>query len=841
MRKGTGLIVVAMFCAAMLAVLSANAAGVTYYVDSVAGNDANAGTSTGAPWRTFANVNGRTFNAGDAILLKCGSVFTQGMTPGGSGTPAAPITVGSYGTGAKPIVNPGTTAHGIFLWNQSGWVIRDIEFVGGGIDKYAGPCGIYIDSSPNPVSYFRIYNVVCHGQWYGISIGAYRYGRGGELMHQPIGNDNAYVSDVIIDNAECYNNMGKGIHLAGNYSGGGPPQYPRNRDMIVRNCSFHDCGGDGIVVACTDNVLVENCIAHNCGFGENDRYGIWPWSSANVTVQFCEACHCATPANKGGGGFDLDYDCANVTVQYCYSHDNAGPACLLIGYGSTNTLENAVVRYLVSQNDVNHPANEGGAILPYGLVKNSFIYNNTIYFGTARENTAAIWGDTWGKFGSMTNTLFKNNIIYTTNGAYNVMMNYSTGGCTFDNNCYYAASGGVKIKWGKTNYTSVAAFRAATGQEANGIEADPRLNSPGTAGHGRLPLTQYQLQSMSPCINAGANIGLGDIRDYWGNTAPYNGVFDIGAHEYQGGGGGDTQPPTAPTNLVATAVSSSRIDLTWTASTDNVGVTGYKIFRGGVEIDTTTGTTYQDTGLSPNTTYSYYVKAFDAAGNISPQSNTAQATTHSSGGDTEPPTAPTNLAATAVSSSRIDLTWTASTDNVGVTGYQIFRNGQQVGTSGTTSYSDTGLQPNTTYTYYVKAYDAAGNVSPQSNTAQATTLPGGGGTVMHVHDIWTCDAGGNPQTVFAKGANFNWRVKIVDAGGAPVSGASVICHVAKPNGSGYDQGQTTGADGVAQFSKKTSGGDPLGTWTVEVTNVTKSGWTYDASANVKTSTEFIIQ
>ncbi|MGE5528005.1 MAG: family 20 glycosylhydrolase [Patescibacteria group bacterium] len=187
----------------------------------------------------------------------------------------------------------------------------------------------------------------------------------------------------------------------------------------------------------------------------------------------------------------------------------------------------------------------------------------------------------------------------------------------------------------------------------------------------------------------------------------------------------DTEPPTAPANLTATAVSSSRIDLSWTAATDNVGVAGYKVFRGGVEIDTVTGTTYSDTGLSPNTTYSYYVKAFDAAGNVSAQSNTAQATTPPSG-DTQAPTAPTNLEATAVSSSQINLTWTASTDNVGVTGYQVFRNGVQVGTSATTSYSDTGLQPATTYSYYVKAYDAAGNVSSQSNTAQATTQAGGG-------------------------------------------------------------------------------------------------------------------
>ena len=101
--------------------------------------------------------------------------------------------------------------------------------------------------------------------------------------------------------------------------------------------------------------------------------------------------------------------------------------------------------------------------------------------------------------------------------------------------------------------------------------------------------------------------------------------------------------------------------------------------------------------------------------------------------DTVPPTVPTNLTATAISSTQINLTWTASTDNVGVTGYQIFRNGVQVGTSATNSYSDSGLTASTTYTYTVSAYDAAGNVSAQSSAANATTLAmGTPGFVQHV-------------------------------------------------------------------------------------------------------------
>ncbi len=89
--------------------------------------------------------------------------------------------------------------------------------------------------------------------------------------------------------------------------------------------------------------------------------------------------------------------------------------------------------------------------------------------------------------------------------------------------------------------------------------------------------------------------------------------------------------------------------------------------------------------------------------------------------DTTPPSTTTGLTATVISSSQINLSWTASTDNVGVTGYKIFRNGAQINTSATNSYSDTGLTPSTTYTYSVSAFDAAGNNSPMSATVSPTT------------------------------------------------------------------------------------------------------------------------
>src|SRR5712672_71953 len=161
----------------------------------------------------------------------------------------------------------------------------------------------------------------------------------------------------------------------------------------------------------------------------------------------------------------------------------------------------------------------------------------------------------------------------------------------------------------------------------------------------------------------------------------------------------DTTPPSAPTGLTASAVSSSQINLSWAASSDNVGVSGYRVFRNGTQIATTSATSFtHNTGLSPSTTFTYTVAAFDAAGNLSAQSSPASATTPAAP-DTTPPSVPTGLTATAVSSSQINLSWGASSDNVGVSGYRVYRNGAQIATTGTTFFADAGLSPSTTYSY----------------------------------------------------------------------------------------------------------------------------------------------
>ncbi|QJD83896.1 DUF4832 domain-containing protein [Cohnella herbarum] len=352
------------------------------------------------------------------------------------------------------------------------------------------------------------------------------------------------------------------------------------------------------------------------------------------------------------------------------------------------------------------------------------------------------------------------------------------------------------------------------------------------------------------------------------NTLSYSltsGPYDGGT---SGGGGGDTQAPSAPANLISTGTTASSASLAWSASTDNVGVTGYDVYRGGSLIGSTSSTSYTDSGLNAATAYSYTVKAKDAAGNVSLSSNTLNVTTASGGGggtvsyeaeasvntmaggaaasacsacsggskvgyvgnnagtlqfngvnasaagaatltvsylngdasrtaqisvnggsavtltfpntggwttvgtiqtqvqlnagnntiklsnpsgwapdfdriqvssgsgsgDTQAPSAPSNLSVAGKTASSISLSWTAATDNVGVVGYDIYRGGSYVGTSTTTAYTDTGLAASTAYSYFVKAKDAANNISAASNTVSDTTSSSGGGTAALVLD-----------------------------------------------------------------------------------------------------------
>lgn len=186
-----------------------------------------------------------------------------------------------------------------------------------------------------------------------------------------------------------------------------------------------------------------------------------------------------------------------------------------------------------------------------------------------------------------------------------------------------------------------------------------------------------------------------------------------------------SSPPAVPLNLKVTSVTTDSVSLSWESATDSIDVIGYIIYRDNQLIQGVIGAeevAYTDIGLMEDTMYTYQVRAVDQAGNISEMSNTVTARTKSAE-DLTPPTPPLNLRIDDVTTNSVSLSWEAAIDDVGVTGYHVYRDDQLIQTlSGTElSYIDTGLMEATTYTYKIRAVDQAGNLSEASSAVKART------------------------------------------------------------------------------------------------------------------------
>ncbi|WP_299444635.1 DNRLRE domain-containing protein [uncultured Phycicoccus sp.] len=185
----------------------------------------------------------------------------------------------------------------------------------------------------------------------------------------------------------------------------------------------------------------------------------------------------------------------------------------------------------------------------------------------------------------------------------------------------------------------------------------------------------------------------------------------------------DTTPPTVPGSVQATATGETTVALGWTLSTDDNGVSGYEIFRDGASVGLVSGSTdaWLDSGRTPDTSYSYQVRAVDTAANYSALSPPATARTWAV--DVTPPTVPSAVSAAGASLTSIAVSWTASTDERGVAGYRVYRDGATVANLAATqtSWTDTGLTTGASHGYAVDAVDGAGNRSDRSAPVTART------------------------------------------------------------------------------------------------------------------------
>ncbi len=211
-------------------------------------------------------------------------------------------------------------------------------------------------------------------------------------------------------------------------------------------------------------------------------------------------------------------------------------------------------------------------------------------------------------------------------------------------------------------------------------------------------------------------------------VAPTNSLgqtFDVQTYDV-GGAPPDTEPPSVPSGVTAVAASATLVDVAWSASTDNVAVTAYDVVRDGLVIASVSGTTltYADASVAAGTTYAYQIVATDG---LNPSAPSTPAVTVSTPAppDTEPPSVPSGVTAVAASSPLVDVAWSASTDNVAVTAYDVVRDGLVIASvSGATlTYADASVAAGTTYAYQIVATDGLNPSAPSSPAATVSTPP----------------------------------------------------------------------------------------------------------------------
>ena len=495
--------------------MTAEAAGNTYYVDSVSGSDSNNGTSTGTPWKTLSKVSSITFQPGDQILFKKGSSWMGTLDVTGSGSSSAQITYGAYGSGSKPIINGNGAEEAVRIVDKSYVTVRDLEITNPASAE-GDRRGIYLGGFGSTETGIQILNNDIHNV-------KGKYGESNYFWSAAILCD-AYtynIDNLLIEGNSIHDNECQGLYTNGTGGDGGI----RYNNLKIRNNTFnYNVKGD-IIVGKALNPLIEYNIGLNAGQGYTGFYYIvsmWEWGCNGSTFQYNEVANVNAPDLSWGGdsqAFDVDISSMGTHLfQYNYTHGNEGGTLLVMGDNSN--LVSTVYRYNISQNDGHYNCNPWDNNQTWEGAKGSTVaVNNSGSGGTQIYNNVWFSNTADGIRLKDTAVNYKNNIFYTTSE-----YKYPAANPSYDYNCFYGGT--------------------APSTDAHKITSNPSFVNPGSGSNGRNTADGYKLQSNSPCINRGISISNNGGKDYWGNSL-YVSTPDIGAYEYSGAVVTPTPTPTS--------------------------------------------------------------------------------------------------------------------------------------------------------------------------------------------------------------------------------------------------------------------------------------------------------
>ena len=527
---------------------------VTYYVDAENGDDSNDGTSPETAWKTLAKASSiRQLKEGGSILLKAGSVWNgeQLTVKNAQGTEENPVVIGSYGEGAKPVIN-GNGANwdadtkeelaAVHIYNSENIVIENLEITNW--DETAAPgsgwtygqsskllSGLVVENKDaGALSNVVIRNNKIHDV-NGKMAGGAGKAAGGLIVVVTGGGSNhtgkveSWYDGLTIDGNEVYKVCHEAIYMESvwasrtlvggtssdtGYQNAGNSNWIGSNDVLIENNYVHDVAGDGIVPINTTDALVQynlidNAADTNWDYSANVNHAaLWTWDSDNVTFRYNEASNSSKdsageamlPGTNDSMAFDFDYGVQNCLYEYNYSHDNYGGFLMLCpGPGAT---VNNIARYNLSINDGRY---NGAPMIRVGGGKYGSngvqVYNNTMYWEGNGGYAAALAPASDWEGSVVTDVSIFNNIFYgpATDGSVK-----QSEGVSYYNNLVYSSDGSAQ-----------KVYQAAANDE-NAVYEDPMFAdvtdfTSGSWADGKTTLGTaegFKIQEGSPAIDAGA-------------------------------------------------------------------------------------------------------------------------------------------------------------------------------------------------------------------------------------------------------------------------------------------------------------------------------------------------
>lgn len=544
MNRFTAILAACFMCMPLfLASCATEDKSVIYYVDSVSGNDVNAGTSMEQAFRSVKALEEKTLKGGDKILIKGGTTVNGKLSFLGEGSEEEPIVIGSYGEGVATIDGNGQVC-AISLNNQSNVVIENLSVKNtdteniGGMSKRSG---IAVSADSGIVGNITIRNCVVsdvHGTVYGSE----KYNNAGIIFQYAIAaSDENHFEDLLVENCTVKDVYGTGIRLADHYAwpsgydAMNPPPGAINpfNEIVIRKSVIERTGGDGIVLQCADKPLIEDVGCFDAGYySDSSTYsiaGVWTCGSYSPTFRRVEVARTKF-IELDGTAFDTDWgNTGTATWEYCYTHDNEGG--VLLRHKSMD----CVMRYCISVNDGKEALESasGEQVDPRGLIWHASVsddYNsetlrvyNCVFYADAFDMIIArgpYYGASGflfnGDYDTPTNT-FTNCIFVSRN-----QVNWGSR-MKLQNNAYYVLGGtSVKPERDTLGIAGDPLFAGNVEKDASGMIAD-RSD----------PAKYFTLQSASPLIGAGIALVDSGGKDYAGNELGI--PVCIGAFEYQNG------------------------------------------------------------------------------------------------------------------------------------------------------------------------------------------------------------------------------------------------------------------------------------------------------------------